>query len=153
MSGHKAIHLLADIVAKGGNLLLNIAPGPDGTWDDGAYRLLDQIAVWMKINSEAIYGTRSIPPYKEGKVCLTKKEDGTLYMIYLGDEGETGPPPMILLSTLCPARTAKARMLGSEEKLEWAEVGKGFAVYIPRSLQQHPPCQDAWVIEIKPAVY
>jgi hypothetical protein len=44
-------------------------------------------------------------------------------------------------------------MLGSEEKLEWAEVGKGFAVYIPRSLQQHPPCQDAWVIEIKPAVY
>ena len=27
----------------------------------------------MKVNNEAIYGTRAIDPYKEGKVCLTKK--------------------------------------------------------------------------------
>ena len=28
MSGRQAVHMLVDIVAKGGNLLLNVAPGP-----------------------------------------------------------------------------------------------------------------------------
>ena len=41
MSGREAVHTLVDIVAKGGNLLLNIAPSPKGEWDEGAYRLLD----------------------------------------------------------------------------------------------------------------
>ena len=37
MPTRKVIHMLSDIVAKGGNLLLNIGPGPDGTWYDEAY--------------------------------------------------------------------------------------------------------------------
>jgi len=81
MSGRKAIQLLVDIVAKGGNLLLNVAPGPDGKWHDGAYELFEEIGNWMDVNSEAIYETRAIAPYKEGKVCLTKKM--TPYMQYI----------------------------------------------------------------------
>jgi len=73
MSGRKAIQLLVDIVAKGGNLLLNVAPGPDGKWHDGAYELFEEIGNWMDVNSEAIYETRAIAPYKEGKVCFNQK--------------------------------------------------------------------------------
>ncbi|NOR76689.1 MAG: alpha-L-fucosidase, partial [Draconibacterium sp.] len=40
MTPKQAIHMLIDIVAKGGNLLYNIGPGPDGEWPDGAYELL-----------------------------------------------------------------------------------------------------------------
>jgi alpha-L-fucosidase len=150
MTGHKAIHLLVDIVAKGGNLLLNIAPGPDGNWDEGAYRLLDEMGTWMKINGEAIYGTRAIEPYKEGNVCLTKKHDGTLYLIYLADEDEETMPSMINLSVLCPADQANVSIPGSETKLEWFRVDKGFAVLIPEALQKNPPCKEALVVKIGP---
>jgi len=36
------IHNLIDIVAKGGNYLLNIGPGPDGEWHDAAYVRLER---------------------------------------------------------------------------------------------------------------
>ena len=29
----------------------------------------------MKINGEAIYGTRAMAPYKDGKVCINRKGD------------------------------------------------------------------------------
>ena len=83
MTGRDAIHLLVDIVAKGGNLLLNIAPGPEGQWHEGAYQLLSEIGDWMKVNNEAIYETRAIAPYKEGNICFTQKKDGSIYLIYL----------------------------------------------------------------------
>ncbi|MDD5508769.1 MAG: alpha-L-fucosidase [Bacteroidales bacterium] len=148
MSGHKAIHLLVDIVAKGGNLLLNIAPGPDGTWDEGAYRLLEDIGEWMRVNSEAIYGTRVIAPYKQGKVCLTSKKDGTLYLIYLADENEARMPAVIPVEGLCPDEGDGATLLGSGKKLKWYKKGDGFEVKIPASIRDNPPCSDAWVVKI-----
>lgn len=46
MSGREGIQMLVDIVAKGGNLLLNIAPSPEGEWQEGAYQLLDEFGAW-----------------------------------------------------------------------------------------------------------
>jgi len=144
----QVIHLLVDIVAKGGNLLLNIAPGPDGNWDAGAYEMLSGVGDWMEVNSEAIYGTHPLSPYKEGKVCLTQGKDGAIYMIYLADENEAGPPSKIWFSSLIIPENATAKMLGSDENLEWEKVGNGVMVNIPGSLQKKPPCSSAWVIKI-----
>ena len=58
--------MLVDIVIKGGNLLLNIAPGPLGQWHDDAYKLLEDIGAWMKVNGEAIYGTRALGSLQGG---------------------------------------------------------------------------------------
>ena len=90
MSGREAVHLLVDIVAKGGNLLLNVAPGPDGTWQQGAYDLLAEIGAWLKVNGEAIYGSRPVAPYMDGRLRLTRGKDGSAYFVYLADEGEPG---------------------------------------------------------------
>jgi alpha-L-fucosidase len=144
----QVIHLLVDIVAKGGNLLLNIAPGPDGKWDQGAYEMLEGVGDWMGVNSEAIYGTKPLKPYKEGKVCLTQGKDGAVYMIYLADADEKNPPARIWFSRLNISAGAKATMLGSKEKLEIEEVSDGIVVNIPESLQKNPPCKEAWVIKI-----
>jgi alpha-L-fucosidase len=143
---HQVIHLLVDIVAKGGNLLLNIAPGPDGRWDEGAYEMLAGVGDWMKINSEAIYNTRPIAPYKEGKVCLTQRNDGTVYLIYLADEEEITPLSKIWFSNLDIPANAKTQMLGSKETINWEKVGSGVIVNIPESLQKKPPCNSAWVV-------
>ena len=148
MSGRQAIHMLVDIVAKGGNLLLNVAPGPQGQWHDGAYELFKEIGSWMKVNNEAIYGTRALAPYKEGQVCLTQKKDGSVYAIYLADENEKEMPSKIWLSSICPDKKASVSLLGVDTLLKWEKVGNGFVVEIPEQFRKTPPCNYAWVIKI-----
>jgi alpha-L-fucosidase len=147
MSGNKAVQLLVDIVAKGGNLLLNIAPGPLGQWHDDAYRLLEEIGVWMKVNSEAIYGTRAIAPYKEGKVCITRKGANTLYIYYMADEGEMMPEQIGMSSYSLPAG-AKITMLGTGTSLKLKKTEKGFLVAIPEKIRKSPPSKYVWVMKV-----
>lgn len=149
-SPRSVIGTLVDIVSKGGNLLLNVAPGPDGAWDDEAYELLKQVGDWMEVNAEAIYATQPVEPYKEGRVCVTRKKDGTFYAIYLADELETRPPAEIGLSTLQPGERAELVMLGTQTKLEWKKAGRGFRVAIPTALRENPPCRHAWTIRVSP---
>lgn len=149
MSGRDGIHLLVDIVAKGGNLLLNIAPGPDGTWHQEAYELLDEYAAWMAINSEAIYKTRALPPYKEGRVCFTQKKDGTIYAIYLADKEEAMLPANITLSSIKIENSANISLLGSDIPLVWKKTGTRTMIVIPEVMRNNPPCKYAWVLKIE----
>ncbi len=147
-SSRELIHMLVDIVSKGGNLLLNIGPSPEGTWDDEAYGRLEEIGKWMNMNGEAIYDSHPIAPYREGKVCLTKNEDGIVYAVYLGSENEQSPPSKIWLSSFAPVSDARISMLGVDGTLDWERVGKGFLVDIPNSIQKNPPCSYAWTLKI-----
>ncbi len=52
------IQLLADIVSKNGNLLLNIPVRGDGTIDDQELGVVEGIAAWMDVNRECIFGSR-----------------------------------------------------------------------------------------------
>jgi alpha-L-fucosidase len=146
MSGRNAIQLLVDIVAKGGNLLFNIAPGPEGQWHDEAYRLLEEMGEWMKVNSDAIYGTRALAPYKEGKVCITKKGGNTLYLYYMADEGEQMPSQIGMSAFSLPAK-AKIRMPGTDTNLKWNKTENGFAVTIPEKIRKSPPSKYVWVMK------
>ncbi len=146
-STREVVHLLADIVSKGGNLLLNIAPGPHGEWHPQAYTLLEGVGQWMKVNAEAIYGTRAIAPYREGNICLTQKDDN-IYAIYLAGADETRPPSVISLEKVQTTPLTKITMLGSTGTLKWKPEGNGISVKIPESIRNHPASQYAWVLKI-----
>jgi alpha-L-fucosidase len=60
------VQMLADIVSKNGNLLLNIPVRGDGTIDDKEEAILDQVSAWTGRNGEAIFGTRPWRKYGEG---------------------------------------------------------------------------------------
>jgi alpha-L-fucosidase len=60
------IHQLVDIVSKNGNLLVNIGPRSDGTIPDEVQTVLREVGAWLKVNGEAIYGTRPWKIYGEG---------------------------------------------------------------------------------------
>jgi alpha-L-fucosidase len=146
-SGRETIHMLVDIVAKGGNLLLNIAPGPDGNWHDEAYALLREIGDWMKVNGEAIYGTRALAPYKDGKVCLTRKQDGTVYAIYLPDGNESTLPSKLWLNSIQAKKGTRVELLG-HGTVKWERSGNGMLIHVPGKAIASPPCQEAWTFKI-----
>lgn len=57
---------LIDIVSKNGNLLLNVGPKADGTIPEEIATVLRGMGAWLKVNGEAIYGTRPFKYYGEG---------------------------------------------------------------------------------------
>ncbi|WP_114781885.1 alpha-L-fucosidase [Botryobacter ruber] len=77
------IHNLVDIASKGGNYLLNIGPKADGTFPQESVDRLKEVGAWMKVNGEAIYGTKQNPltPVEWGRI--TRKEDAKGSTLYL----------------------------------------------------------------------
>lgn len=63
-TGQELILILADTVSRGGNLLLDIGPAADGTIPVIMEERLNEIGDWLKINGEAIYGTK---PWKSSR--------------------------------------------------------------------------------------
>ncbi len=81
-SGTELISLLVETRAKGGNLLLNVGPSPEGEIPEEQKRRLEEIALWMFVNGEAIYGVRPWVVTNEQEYWFTrKKNSNTVYVI------------------------------------------------------------------------
>jgi len=97
MSAKEVVHLLLDVISKGGNLALNLGPQPDGRLPYRALCELEIVADWMKIFSSAIHGTRIAAPYRTGKFACTGAKDGkTVNIFYLYDDGECAPAEYVI---------------------------------------------------------
>ena len=86
-SARELIHMLVQVVSRGGNLALNIGPLPNGELPVPALRELEGLGVWLRTNGEAIYATRPAATEQIGNVYYTQKA-GTLYAIRLLDADE-----------------------------------------------------------------
>lgn len=150
-STRRLVHLLVDIVAKGGNFLLNVGPQRDGQLPAEAVKRMEEIGRWMDVNGEAIYGTRPIAPYKSGRVCFTSKGDA-VYAIYLAEDGRNAPPATITLPKAGPKPKmgSEVHLLGFKDALKWSDgEGGGVAIQIPEAAANNPPCEHAWAVRFE----
>ncbi len=143
-SAWELIHVLVNIVARGGNLLLNIGPSPEGELPPVSLQRLKELGTWMRVNGSAIYSTRAIAPYTENKICFTRLPDGAVNAIYLADEEEKQLPEAIRISSFVPKGGSTVTMLGVKMEMTWEKNGAGFVILIPESIRAHPPCSRAW---------
>ncbi|HPE86702.1 MAG TPA: alpha-L-fucosidase [Bacteroidales bacterium] len=146
MTSREVIHLLIAIVAKGGNLLLNIAPSPAGTWDEEAYKMLEGVGEWMQVNNQCVYNTFPLEPFKEKNICLTQNKDN-VFLICLLQEGESLPGELNL-SAFLPAQEAKISMPGFDTRIQWKIKEKKLHIYIPEGIQKISRNQPAMVFQI-----
>jgi alpha-L-fucosidase len=118
-SGGELIRMLIQTRAKGGNFLLNVGPKPNGELPIEEEERLREIALWMFVNSESIYGVRPWVITNEGDIWYTKKKDSSaLYAIVESDQ----PWPratwkdFVLHSVRATAKT-EISLLGQNDKV------------------------------------
>ncbi|MGN0533111.1 MAG: alpha-L-fucosidase [Eubacterium sp.] len=127
------IHLLCDIVAKGGNLALNIGPRPDGRLPHKVYPILADIGKWLKKNGYAIYESRPAFPYRKDNIAYTGKKD-EVYAIYLPkDDDNTLPKELTLYS-----KKKISRVSFNSKELEFNQRGEWVNVVIPFNCEKEP---------------
>jgi alpha-L-fucosidase len=127
------IHMLIEIVAKGGNLLLDIGPTADGRIPVIMQERLLQIGSWLKVNGEAIYETKPYGKIAEGDfIRFTKsKDDQFVYAIALKWPGEK-----IRLESLRAVEGSDIVLLGENTKIEWNQDDYGLEIICPTAMQQ-----------------
>jgi len=140
------IHTLIDVVSKGGNFLLNVAPTPEGTFEEEAYGRLAEIGAWMRVNSESIYDTRPYSTFGEGEYLryTMSKDSGYVYVIALEWPGE------VLMARSLDAQPGSAIvLLGSNMRLDWSKEDGGLRIHIPQQLRT--VSEHAWTFRVGPA--
>ena len=154
------VRQLVEIVSKGGNLLLNIGPKGDGTFPLESVERLAAIGKWMKINNEAIYGTRPWSITAEqvstktlaGAMVDDSDSDTTsktiLPDVYFTSKGEN--VYVIARSWKNPILDVKAmskgkyniksiQLLGSKDKINWEQTTEKLNITMPKKLSSEVP--------------
>ncbi len=157
------LHELIDIVSKNGCLLLNVGPRSDGTIPEEAQKILLGMGDWLRINGEAIYGTRpwsiaaegptetrsgSFSDHKEKAFTakdtrFTTKGD-TLYAIALGWPEKDFRIAALGKKQFTQGNITGVIMLGSGEPLQWKQTKRELRVTPPAAR----PCEHAYVLKI-----
>ncbi|MBR4894894.1 MAG: alpha-L-fucosidase, partial [Clostridia bacterium] len=142
-TSRQLVHLLIDVVCRGGNLALNIAPQPDGTLPADAVKSVDGMGDWLRENGDAIYGTRLADPNEDGITAFTKKGE-TYYALVRLPEGEA------LGRTLTipwPHEANRLTLLSLDAPLAFERTDAGLVVTVPEILLGHNPIAPVIRIE------
>ncbi|HWF92891.1 MAG TPA: alpha-L-fucosidase [Terriglobales bacterium] len=163
-SPQSVVDQLVDIVSKNGNLLLNIGPRSDGTIPQEVQKVLLDVGAWLKVNGEAIYGTRPWRTYGEGPtkaaagsfhdtdVTKYTAEDfrftthgDVLYAIGLGFPTDGGVTIHSLARNVGDAPVRSVELLGNDTKLEFEQRPDGLHVQLPKQF----PSNFAYAVRVK----
>ena len=145
---------LVDRVSRGGGLVISLCPKADGTISQEQKDVLTEIGGWLKINGDAIYGTRKWKINAEGNeeklvtkgvhpkwvfdlcdgndIRFTKKDDA-LYAIVLGvpDTKEIVIKSLGTAAIISTKGIRKISLLGSDEKIKWERNDTNLTIQAP----------------------
>ncbi len=142
-SATQLIRQLIEVVSKGGNLLLNIGPGPDGRIQADFQSRLREMGAWLETNGEAVYGTTAsvferLPFFGR---CTVKGR--TLYLHVMG-----WPRDRTLRLPGLATEVEKAYLLtGPGRPLGVRRAGKDVLVALPE--RERDPAATVVVVELQ----
>jgi alpha-L-fucosidase len=179
-TGREFIFTLIDLVSRGGNLLLDIGPNGDGTIPPIMEQRLLEIGDWLRVNGEAIYGTRTAgrsAQWTEGK--RPDQQYGEFMVKYklmeqVGQQSKNGmavkqvfftqkpdalyaitagwPGKQLVLRNIKTPANATVTMLGVPGTLKVTRNKDTLTITPPDLGPEQAPCQHAFVFKITGAV-
>lgn len=131
-STRELIHLLVEVISKGGNLALNVAAQPDGRLPRTAITRMKEMGAWLKVHGEAVYGTRMCAPYFKANIGFTKKED-TVYCFYLYAE-DAIVQKEIFIPYDEDKEISRIDLIGESDNIAYKKTAEGISITLPESV-------------------
>jgi len=179
-TGQQLLLTLLDTVSRGGNLLLNIGPTADGRIPVEMQERLAYLGQWLKVNGEAVYGTRTFrdgaqwtagrrqevdtstnyrAKYDVEALTLHPAPGDARKEILFTRKGSTlyailpvAPPAGLTLRDLQLPKTARATVLGSGQAATLMRIGANVNVRLPTLAENEWPFAGPRVLKIEGAL-
>jgi hypothetical protein len=102
----------------------------------------------MDVHAEAIYASKPLPPYEEGRLYFTQSKDASVrFAIHLRPEAES-LPAFVRLPEHFLGKNRRVRLLGYEQPLPVEVIDGQARVSLPRQWRERMAGQPAFVVAV-----
>ena len=137
------IHEMVEVISRNGNFLINIGPKADGTLVPEQVERLRAMGNWLKINGDAIYGTRywKVKSAERTPRLYNQRQESLRHQT----RKPTAPFTIVATAGWQAADVESVRLLGSESPVDWSIGPDGLRITPPSDTGKS---QFAWSFEI-----
>ncbi|MBO5018365.1 MAG: alpha-L-fucosidase [Alistipes sp.] len=111
------VRYLVSAAGKGGNLLLNVGPQPNGELPAVAVERMKEMGEWLAVYGETIYGTEAGDVKQQEWGCTTRKGDRLFVHIFELED--------VALYLPIDCKVVSAKLFGTDQKVKFQKVAGG----------------------------
>jgi alpha-L-fucosidase len=127
MDAGTVIQMLMQSVCRNGSMLLNITQHGRGDLDPEVIQICKDVGTWLRINGEAVYGSRPFEVYGEDSVCYTRN-NGNVYATVMNWNGDSVTFKALREGGVTLGKVSRVEILGSDVQVKFVQDEQGLKV-------------------------